>query len=454
MKPAPLPARSRSRTGRAAPPLWERLAAAGALAFFVTGASALLRAQGYTPATMAAGNALASLIQNGVFAVVFGLAVWQITPVLRAAWRGALVWALVALALLSIAWSVAPGTTLRRGYALAATTLFGTYLAARYPAREQLALLRWVCIGVLLVSAALAVGWTRVGQDQEVHRGAWIGLFPSKNPLGRFAALSMLCLVLAARARIGWRWVTWGAVGLAGGVLLLSSSKTSLVLAFVVMLLPFWGRVLRMPPVPAFTLSLTAAALAAAVGSWAAANSELILTSLGRDATLTGRTSIWPVAILAAMRRFWLGYGYNVFWVERASGVAMVWRLAGWEAVHAHNGLIELWLDVGMVGVVLALAGLAIALGRAIGMAHRGRDPSSTWPLAFLVFLCISNVTEAAFLGHNSVYWVLYVAIVATVAAPDRGPPGGPGGRSAPPPRARLPRRAAAGVGDLRPRPG
>lgn len=448
--PSALPRRPPRVQPVAAPvPGWERAAATLGLAYFAVGVSFILRAQGRSTLDLSASDALASAVQNLVYLAGFALAALYARSVAAAVGRAWPAVSLVALAVLSTAWSVEGGLTVRRSYALVGSTVFALYFAARFTLREQIGVLRGVCVLLLLGSALFAVAFPSWGVDQDLHRGAWIGLFPGKNPLGRFAALSLLCFVVSAKARVGHPWLSWGYCLLAGVVLVCSDSKTSLVLACIVVILPFWGRVLRLPPAPAALYTLLALGLAGTVGGWIANNAEAVLGSLGRDSTLTGRTAIWPVAIAAAIRRFWLGYGYATFWVSPRAGVGTVWRVAGWEAIHAHNGLLEVWLDLGMLGVLFALAGLGVVAVRALQGLRRTADLSGLWPISFLVFLVVSNMTESTFLRHNNLYWVLYVAAAATLWLRARPAPRRPGTA-----RPGVPRHPAPRVRDLRHRTG
>lgn len=449
--------RSATQAGRprpgAGPPVvpgWERALAVAMLCYFVVDIAVLLRMQGELPQGPAASNATASIFQNGVFGLTFLLLLRAPRATLDAVRRGWAAWSVVALAVLSVAWSVAPGLTFRRAYALGASTLFGAYLASRYPIREQLSLLRWSALLILAGSALLAAGLPQWGVHQDLHRGAWMGLFIHKNALGRFAALGLLCFLLTASSPYRFRSLSWLGVVIAVLCMLLSTSKSALVLSILILAIPVWGRILRLPALPAIGYSILLVIGGAALGGVAVTSMEAILEQLGRDATFTGRTEIWPVALAAAVRRFWLGYGYNVFWGVRASGVGMVWRVAGWEAVHAHNGLLEIWLDIGMLGVLITLIGFVAMLLRAIRVAHLGRYAASVWPLGLLVFLVAANVGEAPFLAHKNIYWVLYAATATSLWYQPRAG----GGRRQPAPRGRLPGRAAAPVGDVRARPG
>jgi exopolysaccharide production protein ExoQ len=79
-----------------------------------------------------------------------------------------------------------------------------------------------------------------------------------------------------------------------------------------------------------------------------------MLGLLGKDSSFTGRTDIWPVLLKMAMQKPILGYGFNSFFV----GVNSEWliKYLDWQAYHAHNGILEVFLETGIVGVLLTLS--------------------------------------------------------------------------------------------------
>jgi O-antigen ligase len=85
----------------------------------------------------------------------------------------------------------------------------------------------------------------------------------------------------------------------------------------------------------------------------------------------------------------------------------------GWVIPHAHNGLLELWLELGLVGTALFLVVFAYYVVRASGLVRRNSEPAAAWPLIFLMFLFFENLTESALLSENSIYFVLYATLAA-----------------------------------------
>ena len=47
---------------------------------------------------------------------------------------------------------------------------------------------------------------------------------------------------------------------------------------------------------------------------WLLDNASTLLSSIGKDATLTGRVDLWPAVLDKIWQRPWLGYGFSEFW--------------------------------------------------------------------------------------------------------------------------------------------
>jgi exopolysaccharide production protein ExoQ len=145
-----------------------------------------------------------------------------------------------------------------------------------------------------------------------------------------------------------------------------------------------------------------------------------ILSTVGRDATLTGRTDIWDLALLLAGNPL-VGTGYESYWLGKR--LDTFWRLVWWHPQEAHNGYLEMFLQLGWVGV--GLLATLIATGYRNVISRLRRDPSTAGlMLAYFVVALAYNFTEAAFKSLHPV-WIFFV--LAIVAVPKSAVPPKPG---------------------------
>ncbi len=138
-----------------------------------------------------------------------------------------------------------------------------------------------------------------------------------------------------------------------------------------------------------------------------------LVETLGRDPTLTGRTEIWNL-VLPMVPSPLFGAGFESFWLGKR--LDKIWNIYWWHPNEAHNGYIEVYLNLGAIGIVLL--GLLIVTGyRRVVTALRRDSSSSIW-LAYFVVALAYNFTEAAFrVLHPVWFFFLFAAIAAREVA-------------------------------------
>lgn len=322
---------------------------------------------------------------------------------------------LVGLALASAVWSDVPDLTFRRSIAFALTTVLGLYLAVRYETGELLRLLGWALGLAALLSAAAALVVPEVGVSSGVHEGAWRGVFLHKNGLGRTMVLGALVFTILARGAQRRGWFLWlCASGCIALVILSRSTSSLLTLTATAALLPFYV-VFRWPSLWRWSAVIGYLLVTGVAVTTALLYQESIFTALGKEASLTGRTPLWEALWEAVEQRPWLGYGLQAYWLDWSGPSAGILSSQGWSASQAHNGFLEILLDLGWLGLLTFLMGLVIALRRAAVMATSARTETDRWPLLFLSLLVLQNLTESFLLEQNSLSWTLYVAVTFAV---------------------------------------
>jgi O-antigen ligase len=145
-----------------------------------------------------------------------------------------------------------------------------------------------------------------------------------------------------------------------------------------------------------------------------------LLSLLGRDPTLTGRTRIWEKTIEAIGERSLTGYGHSAFW-GNASVVAEMKREIWWAPPTAHNGYLDLLLSVGMVGFVLFAVSVFMTLRYSLKYANRRGGWLSLFPAAYVVFLLVYNSSESITGVQPNIMWILYVVISVSVVLDSYG---------------------------------
>jgi exopolysaccharide production protein ExoQ len=134
-----------------------------------------------------------------------------------------------------------------------------------------------------------------------------------------------------------------------------------------------------------------------------------LVSSLGRNVTLTGRKDIWK-AVLSIHINPLLGAGFESFWV--GSRLQRVWDMTAQGIQEAHNGYLEVYLNLGWVGLAL-LAGL-IVTGYRNALAVFRRDPhAGRLRIGFFTAALLYSLTEAGFRMMGSIWTAFLLAILA-----------------------------------------
>ena len=323
---------------------------------------------------------------------------------------------LLGIALASALWSSMPGRSLARSVELLFTTWFAAYVGRRYDLAEQLVLLAYALLIVELISIVAAIFFPDVGVMHGEFEGAWCGVFGHKNALGRVAFLG--CLVFAVTAALeGRHWFGTLGVCTSAALLLLSTSRSALIGALAVAAMVPLLRSLKHRGV-VLTLYVTAAvAIPVAIGIWIYTHLDHVMDLLGRNLTLSGRTTLWLTVASFVGQRPLLGYGYNAFWQGMNGDSGFISLLLRWEVPHSHNGLLELALDAGLIGVGLFLTSFLLTLRAAVRTQKAGVEAGALWPLIGLIFIAITNLTESSLLRSNNTYWLVYLLIAFGVRA-------------------------------------
>ncbi len=391
------------------------------LAFLAAGGAASLQLSGLDPRAPPGADSASfrsQVVLGLAYVVILGAGVAAGRRGFGVLGRNAIFLAPPALAILSCLWAPEPAVALRRAAAFAATMLSGLALAAALPGRRALAFVAQAAgAGVVLslcyiwLQPAHAVHQATDGA-QSVHVGDWRGLFIHRTALGQLSALTLAFAAYGGRTALGpplvrlavgaaallCLWKAGSGGGVADAVLLLTAPP--------LLRVAVWG----------WRRGGWIAAGAAACGGVLALGAAPTLLppalhALGKDATLTGRADFWPAMLEAAKARPWFGYGYSTGYRTAVAG-AIAARTGFGYVPNAQNGYLDALLNLGGVGLALALAGLVVAGARAVRLACRTVEAEVT-PLLVVVLIGAMNVVEAALVSGND----LFVLIYATMAA-------------------------------------
>jgi len=329
--------------------------------------------------------------------------------------------AFLCFCLLSVLWSDFPLIALKRWFRdLGDYLVILVILSDPRPLEAIRMVLRRLCFLSIPLSIVFIKYYPQLGIHYSFWTGApeYVGASTSKNTLGALCLISILIFYWDTALR--WhnrttretkRIVAINAAFLVMTLWLLhlSNSDTSLVCAvigcfFISAISSRWGRrypgLLKMLMPGSFILYLTLDLGFDMNGQFA--------RELGRNPNLTGRTEIWH-NLLSLHTNPLLGTGYESFWL--GPRLTKIWSLCGY-INEAHNGYLDIYLNLGLIGLALLLIFLVSSyrtvcnrLDRKSGLASFG---AAIWTL-----LLFYSVTEAAF--KNGMIWMVFLLATAVV---------------------------------------
>ncbi|WP_292157950.1 O-antigen ligase [Brevundimonas sp.] len=403
-----------------APPLWEQVAA-GLVIVMLTGAligPVFAPDQGETP--------ILRLIWLPVYAITLGLILNRLGR-MASAWPAWIILGLLTLlALASRYWSIDPAVTDRRVIALFMTSAFAVYLGVAFTGAQLPRLLMHTGLVMAIGSLVMVLAFPAIGIHQEDNAGLWRGLWYEKNQMGivMVATAVASAAVLAAPDRHERTvWTALLTLAISIGLMLGTQSKTSLLclMAGLGVIGGLW--IMRRGGPVLSVLAVWGAVTAAGIAAWVwTDNSALILELLGKDPTLTGRTDIWESLMRRVAERPWTGFGYSAFWGKESVPALYVRLETGWLVPSAHNGWIDLLVQVGWPGAILVgtimmitLVALVLRLGGQ-GLREGG------FSLAYLLVFTLLSASESVLLSHANLPWALFLAMTARALTPDPMP--------------------------------
>jgi exopolysaccharide production protein ExoQ len=299
--------------------------------------------------------------------------------------------AYVAWAALSLTWSAWLGTSVLTWLLLALTSLQGLFVAAMLTWREIVravaSALKWVLGLSLLFELAVSlfvqgpllpgfvlpdpsvdydpiVYWSR---DNLFDGGRLQGLMGNANLLGPVALLGIIVFAIRFAARAPRRVLLIGWIALAAFLYVRAASATAFlagVLALIVLITVLLMRRTRRPGERTrWYIAYAVIAIGGGLALWFFR--DALFRAVGRESDLTGRQGIWQAVLERANERPVVGWGFATPWLP-SEPLFDRWIVDHGETVmQAHNMWLDVYLQLGIIGVVIFAAALLAFIWRA-----------------------------------------------------------------------------------------
>lgn len=350
------------------------------------------------------------------------LAIWTSAPRFKAVLiRNKVLLLLPVLALISTLWSQTPFTTFESAVGIILVLLLGVFLTLRFSHEQQIRLLLMLGVAVATLSIVLVVLFPSVGVDRFYGSTVWQGICNHKNKfattmvyllmpalycevrtlhkramLRAYVVLVTLCVIMS-QARTGW--------------LLLASSLS--VVLFIKVQARFTNkeRLLWI-----FVLSAVAA-----LSIWIAFTYYAqIALLLGKDPTLSGRTEIYKAILIEVLKEPLWGYGYVAFFTGSGEWLNFALRSGLTGLGNAENPVLQIWLDLGLIGVACLFLSLFQACRNIALCLVKNPSKYIQWctMMVFLNFAALLGGDKIMF--PHTIQWLLYVVAFVGLSAEAR----------------------------------
>jgi len=331
------------------------------------------------------------------------------------------------LCLFSLLWSEEPGTVLKRWTRLAGDVIVILLILTEWDPEETIyRIMRRMGILFLPLSVLLIRFYDQLGRIYTLYgTQMWVGVADHKNSLGALCAFTGIVLVW--RSLTQWPKVDWlnaGLVAVAGYLLLGSRSSTAAVVFVLgVVLLVVQSRIkkdvrkLNRAIITGLIVLLVLQVIAVFFLNKSLA--PIFFSAAGRDSSLTGRVPLWQKLIEMGNRAPLWGRGFTSFWLNN-DRVMEVWRTFTDTPLTAHNGYIDIYLDMGMVGLLLFFLLLAQTY-RSIMRSFEDSPKLGQLKIVLFAMVFFHNFTESTFAKPFAFLWLLFLLSSIVVRAKPSG---------------------------------
>ena len=317
-------------------------------------------------------------------------------------------------ALLSMMWAVYSLVSFKRWIMIFGHLLM-VYLVFNHEDNQKAFehLLRRYFFIITTLSLLLVKFFKNLGFERTVHgTKVWAGVMTHKNELGAACALAIIFAIWRFIKNKNWTIMFEAVVLLISFYLMIrSGSATAIILALLGILLLFVVSKYDINKIKKlFAVYVIAFILIMIIWQDFFSNTlTSLFSALGRETTLTGRIPMWRDLIKMGSKHFWLGCGYENFWLTNFS---QVWSKYSFRPNQAHNGYIEIFLNLGLIGFILFMIYLINGFRKVIGLME-GDKGFYGLIMVYVIMILFNNITEAFFLKPNLEWFLLlYMGVV------------------------------------------
>jgi exopolysaccharide production protein ExoQ len=370
-------------------------------------------------------NSDGSPLDRNVFMLLIFAGVWVLW-MRRLDWKGLfrrnmLIWLFFIYAAISILWSDDTFISLKRWIKGVGTLVMALVIMTEQRPYEALAfILRRLGFLLMPLSVLFIKFYPDLGRAYHMGEAMFTGVCFQKNSLGQLLVVlgAYFCWEIIVR---NWKpefsekrlrnSVFWVMLPMISWLLYMAHSATAIACMFITLCLLLYCRLPIMVNKPQRILSygFTTVMLFALLDT-SFDIKDKIIRLLGRKPDLTNREPIWNMVIDMVDNPL-IGAGYESFWTGER--LIEIWTRLGDSSggiIQAHNGYIDVYLNLGIIGLVLLIG--SIIWGLITAQKHLNTEYSyAILRILLILIVVINNYTEATYKPVSYYFVLLLVAL-------------------------------------------
>src|SRR5262245_8871759 len=332
---------------------------------------------------------------------------------LKASFSSWIPWIYVIFAAMSVLWSQYPDWTLRASIQFAFSTGVFLVMVHALPAKSFLT----VFLSAILLADVVSLANPRMAWN--TGGLAMIGIFNSKNSFGLTQALLVQVgvWVLLDHGQRGLMRAL-ALIGVVGGAILIVAALSvgavvALSGALACSLLAFNLR--HFSPRSRVVILCAGALLTAILCNFLIVfGDELFQGALqltGKGVTLSDRTQLWDMARKMMQEHPIGGVGFQAFWQHGNPYAEDLWRRfqPGRAGYHFHNLWYQSGVDLGYIGLGLALLTVAVTAIEVMRWVVRSPSPASCFFLGYVAFIILRSMLEVDLFAQFSFQCAIFL---------------------------------------------
>lgn len=234
------------------------------------------------------------------------------------------------------------------------------------------------------------------------------GIMGSRNQLGLVALLALITFSIEFATKSISRTTAGASLILASASILLSRSPVILAVLVVVIaagVALYLVRKVEPDRRRAWQLGILAATVVLAVTVWAAR--EWVISLFSASSELSYRLSLWQHVIDLSAIHPLEGWGWIGLWQSDVSPFSTFATHAGQQPTSALSAYLDVWLQLGLIGLLVFVVLLLLTFTRSWLLAGQRRSIVFAWPALALVALIATSLAESSMLIEYG--WLTFV---------------------------------------------